>query len=167
MNAARLVCKGTSPALDVLGPTLEFLSPPTEGAAYCILRGTIPPGGCVPLHSHPDPEGFFVLSGAVQVLAERGDGLQWLDVVEGDFIDIPGGAKHAFRNASGGPVVQLITTTSPLGRFFQEIGRPVTGVPMPPPTPHDIERFTRAAARYGYWLGSPEENAAAGIPLPG
>jgi hypothetical protein len=121
----------------------------------------------VPLHSHPDPEGFLVLSGAVQVLAALGGGLQWLDVAEGDFIDIPGGAKHAFRNMSDGPVVQLITTTSTLGRFFEEIGRHIAGGPQPPPTHGDIERFTRVAARYGYWLGSPEENAAAGITLPG
>jgi len=167
MNATRLVKKSTSPALDVLGPTIEFLSSPTEGAAYCVMRGTIPPGVCVPLHSHRDPESFLVLSGSVQVLAERDNGLQWLDAVEGDFIEIPGGARHAFRNTSGEPVVQLITTTSLLGRFFQEIGRSITSVPLPPPTPDDLERFARITTRYGYWLGSPEENAAAGITLPG
>jgi len=59
MTATCLVRKGTPPTLDVFGSTLELLSPPTEGAADCALRGTIPPGGCVPLHSHPDPEGFL------------------------------------------------------------------------------------------------------------
>jgi hypothetical protein len=141
---------------------------PADGRGVLLrLEGHHPAGRLRAAPQPPGPEGFLVLSGAVQVLAERGGGLQWLDVAEGDFIDIPGGAKHAFRNESDGPVVQLITTTSTLGRFFQEIGRLVTGVLQPPPTPEDIERFTQVAARYGYWLASPEENAAAGIPLTG
>jgi quercetin dioxygenase-like cupin family protein len=165
MNATRFVKKGSTPALDVFGPTIEFLSLPTEGASFCVLRGVIPAGGFVPLHSHPDDESFLVLSGAVQVLAPRDDGLAWLDAAEGDFIEIPGGEKHAFRNRSDAPVVQLITTTPKLGRFFQEIGRPAAGAPPAPPTPEDVGRFVQVAARYGYWMASPEENAAAGIPL--
>jgi quercetin dioxygenase-like cupin family protein len=167
MNAPRLVRKGTSPVFDVFGPTLEFLSPPTEEATYCVLRGVIPPGGFVPLHSHLDPESFLILSGTVQVLTERGDGLQWLDVAPGDFIEIPGGVKHAFRNTTGVPAVQLVATTSPLGRFFQEIGKLVTGISPPSRTPDDLEQLKQIAARYGYWLGSPEENSAVGIPLLG
>jgi hypothetical protein len=120
----------------------------------------------VPLHSHPDAESFFVLSGAVQVLVERGTRLEWLDVRQGDFVHVPGGAKHAFRNTSGGPVVQLIATTPRLGRFFQETGKPVSaGVSPSPPTPDDLRRFAEVAARYGHWMGSPEENAAVGITL--
>ena len=46
--------------LDVLGPTVEFLVLPSESTAgYCIMKGTIPPGVSVPLHSHPDDEIFF------------------------------------------------------------------------------------------------------------
>jgi hypothetical protein len=60
-------------------------------------------------------------------------------------------------------VVDLIITTSKLGRFFQEIGRPATAAPP------ELERATQlveAAIRYGYTLGTPEQNAAAGITLP-
>jgi quercetin dioxygenase-like cupin family protein len=153
--------------LDVLGPTVEFLTSPEEsGAIYCVMIGTIPPGVSVPLHSHADVESFYVLSGAVQALSHHGDVFEWLDVKPGEFVQVPGNAKHAFRNTSGEPVVQLITTTPKIGRFFQEIGRPVTpGAPLLVPTGEELERFARVAADYGYWLGSPSENAIIGISL--
>jgi quercetin dioxygenase-like cupin family protein len=53
----------------VFGPTVEFLtSPENPAAVYCVMRGTIPAGLSVSLHSHGDDESFFVLSGAVQIL---------------------------------------------------------------------------------------------------
>lgn len=155
--------------LDVLGPTIEFLTSPEEtDAVYCVMKGTIPPGISVPLHSHADAESFFLLSGAVQVLSQRGDQFEWLDVKPGGFVHVPSSAKHAFRNTSNEPVVQLITTTPKIGKFFQEIGRSITpGVPSPPPTPNELQRFMQVSTNYGYWLGSPEENATVGISLFG
>jgi quercetin dioxygenase-like cupin family protein len=159
-----LVGKGTAEVLDVFGPTIEIL---TSSGDFCVLRGTIPPGVSIPLHAHADFEGFFVVSGAVQVLAERDGRLEWLDARQGDFVQIAGGAKHGFRNTSGEPVVQVITTTPRLGRFFREVGRPVTsGTTLPPPSPDERRRFADVAARYGHWLGGPEENAAVGVALP-
>jgi quercetin dioxygenase-like cupin family protein len=167
MEATHIVSKGTYGVLDVLGPTVEFLTSPLESdAVYCVMRGTIPPGVSVPLHSHADVESFNVISGSVQVLSQRGDNFEWLDVQPGDFVQVPSGAKHAFRNTSSEPVVQLITTTPKIGRFFQEIGRPVTpGAPLPPPAPDYIEHFLQVAAKYHYWNGSTAENAAIGITL--
>ncbi|MGV3722736.1 MAG: cupin domain-containing protein [Actinomycetota bacterium] len=166
MRATQLVTRGTFGVLELLGPTVEFLTPPSE-AAYCVLLGTLPPGVSVPLHSHPDDESFYLLSGAVQALTQQGEQLEWLEVPTGGFLHIPGGAKHAFRNPSTEPAVQLVTTTRALGRFFQEIGRPISpGETAPPPTPADLQRFAEAAARRGHWLGSPAENAAVGIILP-
>jgi hypothetical protein len=128
------------------------------------IEGEVPPDVCVPLHTHADPETFTVLSGTIQVWSERAEGFRWLDVPQGESIHVPGNAKHGFRNASSEPAVQLIVTTPAIGRFFIEIGRPVTpGVPAPPPTPELLEHFGRVSARYGYWNASPEENAALGI----
>jgi hypothetical protein len=84
----------------------------------------------------------------------------------GDFIEVPSSAKHGFRNGSQHPVIQLITTTSKLGRFLQEVGRPVVqGERVGPPSPDEIQRFVKTAERYGYWLATPEENASLGISL--
>jgi quercetin dioxygenase-like cupin family protein len=167
MSATHIVNKGAYGRLDVFGPIVEFLSSPDEpDAIYCVMIGTIPPGVSVPLHSHADIESFYVLSGSVQALTQRGDRFEWLDVKPGDFIHVPGNAKHAFRNQGSEPVVELITTTPNLGKFFQEIGRPVApGVSAPPPAPDEIQHFLEIASRYRYWNGSPEENAAIGISL--
>jgi hypothetical protein len=43
-------------ALDVMGPTIEFLVPPADGEP-CVMRGTIPSGAAVPLHSHARNDG--------------------------------------------------------------------------------------------------------------
>jgi quercetin dioxygenase-like cupin family protein len=167
MEATHIVSKEKYGVLDVLGPTVEFLTSPQESdAGYCVMRGIIPPGVSVPLHSHTDVESFYVISGYVQVLSQRGNKFEWLDAQAGDFVQVPSDTKHAFRNTSSEPVVQLITTTPKLGRFFQEIGRPITpGTLLPPPSPDYIEHFLRVAAKYRFWNGSPAENAAVGINL--
>jgi len=42
--------------IDLEGPTVEFLTSPQEASIdFCVLKGVIPPGVSVPLHSHPDP----------------------------------------------------------------------------------------------------------------
>jgi hypothetical protein len=33
------------------------------------------------------------------------------------------------------------------------------------PTPEALQKFVQIAMRYGYWLATPEENAAAGVPV--
>jgi mannose-6-phosphate isomerase-like protein (cupin superfamily) len=153
--------------LDVFGHAVQFLIAPNGAMeSPCLLKGTIPPGVWIPLHSHADPESFYVLSGQAGVLLEAPDGLNWSDASSGDFVQIPSGAKHAFRNILLEPVVFLVLTTARLGHFFAEIGsRYVPGAPQRP-TPADLERFAAAAATYQCWLGGAEENAAAGVLMP-
>jgi quercetin dioxygenase-like cupin family protein len=161
----QLVSPGAYGVLSVLGPTVEFYtSPAQDDAVYSVFRGTLPPGISVPLHSHPDDESFLLLSGTVQGITARGTGFEWFDVPTGGFVHVPKNAKHAWRNVSLEPVVQLVITTARLGRFFQDVGKPITPTTPPgPPTPQDIQRFMEVAAAYGHWLGSPAENAAIGI----
>jgi quercetin dioxygenase-like cupin family protein len=166
-NVYRHIADGTgTSALDVLGPTIEFLTSPHEaGDGPCVMRGVVPPGVVVPLHSHDDAEAFFIVAGTQQVLSQSQDGLEWNDVYAGDYVDVPPATLHAHRNVSHEPAVDLIVTTARLGRFFQEVGKPVTDPPQPP-TPDDIARFVATATRYGYTLGTPEDNQSVGIALP-
>jgi quercetin dioxygenase-like cupin family protein len=166
-NVHRRIAEGTRNAvLDVFGPTVEFLTSPDEAQGeFCVMRGVIPPGAVIPLHSHDDPEDFYIVAGAQQVLVRGPEGPEWSDAHTGDYVHVPGGTPHAHRNVLGEPAVDLITTTARLGKFFQEAGRPVTGSPQPP-TPDEIGRFIAVAGKYGYWLGSPEDNAAVGIEMP-
>jgi AraC-like DNA-binding protein len=53
--------------------------------------------------------------------------------------------KHGFRNTSPDPVVLLITTASKLGRFFQEIGKPITREQKSgPPSTDELQQFLKA-----------------------
>jgi quercetin dioxygenase-like cupin family protein len=163
-NVLREIAEGTPYAtLDVFGPTLEFVSGPDDPAAgFCVMRGVLPPGVVVPLHSHDDAEGFFILAGTHQVLTKSDQGLQWSDVNAGDYVHIPAGVPHAHRNVSDDPAVELVVTTARLGRFFQEVARFDT---RQPPTPAELAEFVAVAIRYGYDLATPEQNAAVGIAL--
>jgi quercetin dioxygenase-like cupin family protein len=156
----------TGLVLELFGPTVEYLtSPEDEHNDFCVLKGVIPPGVSVPLHSHADTEDFLVISGSVEGLRHDTQGYKWIGAKAGDYIHIPGNAPHAWRNVSVEPAVMLMITTKRMGRFFQETGRPTTGAPQPPPTPEDLARFTAVSARYGYWNATPEENAAVGIQM--
>jgi quercetin dioxygenase-like cupin family protein len=165
-SSAHLVIESDCETLDLFGPTIQFLvAPQANDESPCVLRGTIPPGGSVPVHSHQAIEAFYILSGNVEVLRDKDGKTEWIAAGPGDFIEIPSGAKHGFRNRSPHPVVQLITTTSKLGRFFQEIGKPVSQSGNGnPPSPEQLWHFVNTSERYGYWLAAPEENAAVGIP---
>jgi len=49
-------------------------------------------------------ESFFVLSGTVRLF----DGASWTDASAGDFLFVPEGGLHAFRNETGEPASLLI-----------------------------------------------------------
>jgi quercetin dioxygenase-like cupin family protein len=158
----RIATVPPSQSLEVFGGFVEFLSWSDE---FCVLRGTVPPGSVVPLHRHPDAEDFFILSGTQQVLVQGDDGLGWRDARAGDYVRVPGDTPHAHRNVTDEPAVDLIVTTARLGRFFAEIGRPVTDA-LTPPTAEEVANFIAVSERYGYVLGTPEENATVGITMP-
>jgi mannose-6-phosphate isomerase-like protein (cupin superfamily) len=154
--------------LKVLGASIQFLAGPHQDEdAPCILKRTIPPGVSVLMHSHDVIEVFFVLSGNFEVLIGGGGKMRWIEVSAGNLIEVPSNAKHAFRNRSQHPVINLVFTTSKHGRYFQEIGRPAASrESIRPPTLNEIQHFVKTAERYGYWLATPEENASVGIRLP-
>jgi mannose-6-phosphate isomerase-like protein (cupin superfamily) len=61
--------------------------------------------------SGPDPhfhktisESFFILSGTVRLY----DGARWVDATAGDFLFVPEGGIHAFKNQSGEPASMLL-----------------------------------------------------------
>jgi quercetin dioxygenase-like cupin family protein len=153
----------TGLVVDVFGPTLEFLVEPSS-AEFCTLKGIIPPGVVIPMHSHEDVEDFIVVKGQVAGLQIGPNGHQWVIGNVGDLLHVPSGVPHAWRNDTQEPVELLIFTTPKLGRFFKEVGRPVTNPPEPVSL-EEIGRFMAVCAQYGYWNATPEENAAVGIKL--
>jgi hypothetical protein len=67
--AARLANPDEVRAYNVLGPIVEFFTQPAgDDRMPCTMRGTIPPGITVPIHSHADPEIYVAVSGTVEAL---------------------------------------------------------------------------------------------------
>ena len=151
----------------VMGPIAMFLatSDQTSGQ-FSLLNTIVPPGVIAPLHSHPGVECFYILEGHLQVLAYHDEQSEWLDLAAGDSVVVPSGARHAIRNISRSAVRALLVTNAELGRFFEEIATPVGPDFVPgPPTAKAVSNFVETAARYGYWLGSPEENRRIGLEV--
>jgi quercetin dioxygenase-like cupin family protein len=130
-DTAHVIDPRTAPSTEFMGRTLAYL---TETDGPCVIRGTMPPGADVPLHSHGDPETFLVLSGEFEALA----GSTWVRVQPGQILHVPPDAKHALRNTSSETAEMLMVTTAKMVSFFKEIAA----------APED---FLEIAERYGYW----------------
>jgi quercetin dioxygenase-like cupin family protein len=158
MQVTKIVKNEEREVVDLSGPQIEPLTS-REEQSYFVLKGTLPPDVNVPLHSHGDPESFYVLSGEGQVLAQTEGRLEWKTVGRGDFVHISPGTKHAWRNRSMDAFEVVMTVTPKLGRFLLEFGEIATaecGAQL-------VRKLRDLDERYGYWSGSPEENAAVGI----
>lgn len=166
-RTSHLLHPETLERINILGPMIQFLTDPADERAPCIMCCTIPPGVHVPLHSHADPETFFMLSGEIEGLIHTGVCHRWTPIRPGEVFHVPPDAKHGWRNPGREPAVMYVISTSKLGKFFQEVGVPVQhGVASRAPSAADIEAFMNTAARYGYWNATPQENAEVGIVLP-
>ena len=75
------------------------------------------PGGAKPHFHRTFSESFFVLDGEVQLY----DGEQWRASVPGDFVHVPEGGLHGFRNDSDDPASLLILFTpgAPREAYFE------------------------------------------------
>jgi quercetin dioxygenase-like cupin family protein len=172
MNAVSETKKGTDrssdqPTFIVLGVLLEFLATPEQiNDQICVMRGTIPHGLVIPLHSHPDPEVFYILEGSLEVFQAEGPSAGWQSFIVGDVVSIPGNVKHALRNTSTVPMTSLTISKQELYRFFRELAEPFDpNKPPAPPSPEEMQKLFLLTENYKYWLGSPDENRAIGISL--
>ncbi len=115
------------------------------------------PQGGPPPHAHVDcDECFFVTQGTLKVLM----GETWMVAGPGDFLRVPRGMTHTFRNIGGVPV-RAIVTVSPAGLddYFRRVGVPVTETNIDgyAPVQLDIERMLANLEKYKMELrGMPE-----------
>jgi mannose-6-phosphate isomerase-like protein (cupin superfamily) len=131
------------------GATVETLTPVGDGLP-CVLRGSIPAGGIVPLHCHADPETFIMIGGEMESYLRD----EWSRIVAGEILHVPGHAHHAWRNVSRAAAEMWLVTTGKMARFFRDVaGR-------------SPDEFLELSERYGYWNATPEENAAIGLTVP-
>jgi uncharacterized RmlC-like cupin family protein len=67
-------------------------------------------------------ESFFVVSGTVQLF----NGERWIDATPGDFLHVPEGGVHGFRNDSPAPASMLILFAPGAPRFSPRLPRVVS-----------------------------------------
>ena len=119
------------------------------GGAYSVFEDLIPPGaGPVP-HTHTrEDETIFVIEGELRAWL----GGKQYDVKAGDFVHMPRGVEHYFKNVSEKPT-RLLMSYTPGGfeQWFLDIGTPVSGTDEKPPETRleDIKRAVTSAEKYG------------------
>ena len=120
-----------------------------SGGAYFAMEALVPPGGGPPPHIHTrEDETFYLLEGEVEFLL--GDDL--VVAGPGDFVNVPRGTVHRFRNA-GAETARMVLTFSPAGmeRFFEEtLEEAPNGAHDAPDNVDEVAaRYVAAAPRYG------------------
>jgi mannose-6-phosphate isomerase-like protein (cupin superfamily) len=100
----------TDHAPDLVYPNGNHVHYLATGAATKGLFGLYrwemdPAGGGPGPHFHRTiDESFYVLSGRIRIF----NGTEWLDTRAGDFVHVPPGGIHGFRNESGAAASMLI-----------------------------------------------------------
>ena len=150
---------GTGPLYLGPGAKLTFLVTGAQSGGSCfIFEGVTPPGGGPPPHiHHKEEESFYILQGTLTIHAAG----RTFQASPGDFIHIPRGTVHSFRN-DGQVDARLLTTVSPAGpagleNFFEESFYPTTDrTATPPPMSEELMgRIMAAAAKNGLEFARP------------
>ncbi|MFI7641478.1 cupin domain-containing protein [Nonomuraea sp. NPDC049400] len=106
----------------------------SQGTAYHYLSTTVSTGGEYGLyrvdmgpeaagpstHFHKAmSESFFILSGTMRLF----DGRRWINATSGDYLYVPVGGLHAFRNESGEPasMLMLFAPGAPREEYFEGV----------------------------------------------
>ena len=140
----------TGPAFWGPGDHYTFLVTGEEsGGAYFAMEALVPPGGGPPPHIHRrEDETFYLLEGQIEFVL----GDETITAGPGDFVNVPRGTVHCFRNA-GTATARLVLTFTPAGieRFFEETLEPAPN--EADGAPDNVEevaaRYVEASARHG------------------
>jgi quercetin dioxygenase-like cupin family protein len=140
----------TGPSFWGPGDRYTFLVTGAEsGGAYFAMEAWVPPGGGPPPHIHTrEDETFYLLEGSMEFLL----GEDRIMAGPGDFVNIPRGMVHCFRNTSD-ETSRMILTFTPAGieGFFEETldSAPSDSEDVPDNVEEVAARYAEAAPRYG------------------
>ena len=130
------------------GTTVDYLATgESTGGDFGLYRwnfGATPSGPDAHFHKTIS-ESFFVLSGTVRLY----DGREWVDGTAGDFLYVPEGGIHAFRNESGeeASMLLLFTPGAPREDYFETLREWGLGNTMT-----DAEKAEFFVRHDTYWL---------------
>lgn len=144
------IAAGTGPA--VYGPgdlyTLLATGDQTNGGLFQ-FEAVVPKGGGPPPHiHHGEDESFYLVKGTLEVLVED----KVYTANPGDFVYVPRGTVHRFKNVGEETAVQLVTfVPSGMEGFFNEVFHKVENRndATPPITEELIQRMNKVGPKYG------------------
>ena len=142
--------KGTAPAVDGPGDRYNLLATGEEtNNAFFQFEALVAAGGGPPPHVHSrEDESFYVVSGELEILV----GDSTYQAKAGDFVFVPRGTVHRFKNLSSSTSIQFVTFV-PAGMegYFREVFAPVTDRKAAPPPVTDelIRKMNEMAPKYG------------------
>ncbi|MDX1961863.1 MAG: quercetin 2,3-dioxygenase [Pirellulales bacterium] len=152
----KIVSKGDGTQVWAMGVLVTVMVTAADtGGAYSVFEDFIPPGaGPVP-HTHTkEDETIFVLEGKLRAWL----GGKQYDVKIGDFVHMPRGVQHYFKNVSDEPTRMLLTyTPGGFEQWFLDIGKAATPDSKVAPviTPDDITKAVAQAKKYGVQFTMP------------
>jgi len=149
---------GTGPAYWGPGDLYTFLATGDEtGNAYFQFEALVPNGGGPPPHiHHAEDETFYLAKGSLEM--HMGD--EVISAKAGDFVNIPRGTVHSFKNV-GAETATMIITFVPAGmeKYLEEVFPPAedrTATP-PPITEGLIQKMTAAAQKHNLEFATPRQ----------
>ncbi len=152
----KYVPAGTGPSYWGPGDQITFLitGEETDGAFF-MAEVSVPPGGGPGPHvHHREEETFYLLQGRLTIQA----GGRTLNASPGDFVHLPRGIVHSFKN-TGSVDAKLLLVATPAGleKFFEEAFYPAVDRLSAPPlvTEALLARLLAAAPRHGLELRPP------------
>ena len=111
---------GAPELTDMRGALFERVARMGPADADTVLfRTRMAAGKVVPLHSHVDPECFYVLDGRIEVFV-LDEMPRWQAVETGRSLLVADGVKHAVRNTADQPADLILVTNNRLARYFRE-----------------------------------------------
>jgi quercetin dioxygenase-like cupin family protein len=109
--------------IDMMGGRLEVIARMgTSDTDTALFRTRVAADKLVPLHSHVDPECFYVLSGRIEVFVID-DAPGWRAVEAGRSMLVANGVRHAVRTTDQSADL-FLATNGRLARYFSEADRP-------------------------------------------
>jgi mannose-6-phosphate isomerase-like protein (cupin superfamily) len=157
LNQGKFVPTETGPAYWGPGDAITFLitGEETDGAVF-MAELSIPPAGGPPPHiHHREDESFYVREGTLAIRV----GDRTVNVSPGDFVHVPRGTVHCFKN-TGNTHAKMLVTFTPAGmeKFFEEGFYPAgnRSVGPQPLTEELLARMLAAAPNCGLEFLPPE-----------
>lgn len=156
----KYVPAGTGPLYWGPGDRVTFLVTGAESGGACFITEVMaPPGGGPPPHiHHHQEESFYLLEGTLSIQAAG----RTFQASSGDFVHIPRGTVHSFRN-DGSADAKMLLTISPAGpvglqQFFEESFYPAPDRESAPPLLSEelLRRMMAAAPRNGLEFVAPD-----------